>query len=111
MRIRPTISLLLALALSGACSNESPQQAGEASPPAGPPADVDPYFSESSAVSSETAPPVITRHVLQDRKGGFWLATWNGIVRFDGEVFTNVTNQEGLRRYRAFSLHVLAGAT
>lgn len=66
--------------------------------------DVDPYFSESSGISSSTGPRVITRNILQDSKGGFWLATWNGIVRYDGTTFTNVTNGEGLRRYRAFCL-------
>ncbi|MEM8679374.1 MAG: two-component regulator propeller domain-containing protein [Planctomycetota bacterium] len=66
--------------------------------------EVDPYFVETSAVSSDRGPRVITRNVLQDGQGGFWLATWNGIVRFDGETFTNVTNQEGLRRFRAFSV-------
>lgn len=66
--------------------------------------DVDPYFRETSGISSDTGPEVITRNILQDRQGGFWLATWNGIVRYDGSTFTNVTNQEGLRRYRGFSL-------
>ena len=66
--------------------------------------DVDPYFSESSGISSKTGPQVITRNVLQDSKGEFWLATWHGIMRYDGTTFTNVTNKEGLRRYRAFSL-------
>ena len=67
-------------------------------------ADVDPYFVESSDITSKTAPPVITRNILQDRKGVFWLATWQGIVRYDGKTFTNVTNKEGLRPYRAFCL-------
>ena len=66
--------------------------------------DVDPYFRESSGISSNTGPQVITRNILQDSKGGFWLATWNGVMRYDGTTFTNVTNKEGLRRYRAFSL-------
>ena len=67
-------------------------------------ADLDPYFQESSRITSETGPRVITRNVLQDSRGGFWLATWQGILRFDGQHFTNVTNQAGLRRYRAFCL-------
>jgi peptidoglycan hydrolase-like protein with peptidoglycan-binding domain len=67
-------------------------------------ADVDPYFVESSGISSSTGPQVITRNVLQDSRGDFWLATWHGIIRYDGTTFTNVTNKEGLRRYRAFSL-------
>ncbi len=65
---------------------------------------VDPYFMETSALSGTMGPRSITRNVLQDRHGGFWLATWNGILRYDGKTFTNVTNKEGLRRYRAFSL-------
>ena len=67
-------------------------------------ADVDPYFSESSGISSSTGPNVITRNLLQDHNGVFWLATWKGIMRYDGEIFTNVTNKERLRRYRAFCL-------
>ncbi len=67
-------------------------------------ADVDPYFRESTAISSDTGPQVITRSVLQDSRGDYWLATWNGVIRFDGTTFTNVTNKEGLRRYRAFCL-------
>lgn len=77
---------------------------GQASSPASEEPDVDPYFRESSGISSDVGPQVITRNVLQDRRGGFWLATWNGILRYDGSTFTNVTNEEGLRRYRAFSL-------
>ncbi|MFT5052985.1 MAG: ligand-binding sensor domain-containing protein [Chlamydiales bacterium] len=76
----------------------------QASSPAPQEPDVDPYFMESSGISSDTGPQVITRNVLQDRQGDFWLATWNGFMRYDGSTFTNVTNKEGLRRYRAFSL-------
>lgn len=66
--------------------------------------DVDSYFNESSGVSSESGPRVITRNILQDRQGGYWLATWSGVIRYNGKEFTNVTNQEGLRRFRVFSL-------
>jgi hypothetical protein len=66
--------------------------------------DVDPYFRESSGISSHHGPQVITRNIIQDSKGDFWLATWNGVMRYDGTTFTNVTNKEGLRRYRAFSV-------
>lgn len=66
--------------------------------------DVDRFFVESTAESSDIGPQVITRNILQDSKGGIWLATWNGVVRYDGTTFTNVTNKEGLRRYRVFCL-------
>ena len=65
---------------------------------------VDTYFQRPTDITSDTGPQVITRNVLQDRKGGFWLATWNGVVHFDGSTFTNVTFKEKLRRYRAFTL-------
>lgn len=59
----------------------------------------DPYFIESSDVVSQYAPDHITREILQDRKGNFWLATWMGIVKYDGRVFTNYTVKENLIRF------------
>ena len=118
--MKPQLSLLplIALAFLTACTNPPAEEADNLPPPliARPglyddpepepekAPDFDAYFSESSAITRSTPPPVITRNVLQDRSGGFWLATWQGIVRYDGQTFTNVTNQAGLRRYRAFCL-------
>ena len=63
---------------------------------------------DSSAAPRERdethAPKSITRNVLQDRKGIYWLATWEGIIRYDGQRFTNVTLSEGLEKFRVFSL-------
>lgn len=50
------------------------------------------------------APNVITRNVLQDRSGRFWFATWAGIIKYDGQRFTNITETEGLEKFRVFSL-------
>lgn len=101
---------LLCLPLVWACGQPSPaatlpgvEQEQGLSPDRGVP-QVDSYFMETSDLSSTMGPKSITRNVLQDRHGGFWLATWNGILRYDGKTFTNVTTKEGLRRYRAFSL-------
>lgn len=63
----------------------------------------DPYFSETKSVTTSHGPGSITRNIIQDRNGNFWLATWEGIIRYDGKNFTNVTNKEGLRRFRVFS--------
>ncbi|MDX2474997.1 MAG: two-component regulator propeller domain-containing protein [Candidatus Krumholzibacteria bacterium] len=93
-----TLLLLFALLAPGA-STSQPLQPAYADK-----SDFDPYFRESSGISSNTGPQVIARSILQDSKGGYWLATWNGLMRYDGTTFTNVTNEEGLRRYRAFSL-------
>lgn len=64
--------------------------------------DVDPYFIESQSITSPYGPSSITRNILQDSKDNIWLATWEGIIRYDGETFTNFTNKEGLRRFHAF---------
>ncbi len=113
MKHTPTLLLLLALTAMSACTSQPQQTADtQSTPPAADTdskqapekPDVDPYFNESSGISSNTGPQVIARNILQDSKGGFWLATWDGLMRYDGSTFTNVTNQEGLRRHRAFSL-------
>lgn len=68
--------------------------------------DRDPYFVETTAVTSSQGPASITRNMIQDSRGNIWLATWEGIIRYDpatGE-FTNLTNQKGLRRFHAFAV-------
>ena len=64
----------------------------------------DPQFVETREVISTRGPRSITRSLLQDRNGIFWFATWEGIVRYDGKLFTNVTLMEGLRRFHVFSI-------
>ncbi len=73
--------------------------------------DHDPYFEGTSDQSSSVGPTTITRNVLQDNKGNIWLATWDGIMRYDGQSkieqqdsFINFTNKEGLRRFRVFTI-------
>ncbi|MCB0588537.1 MAG: hypothetical protein KDD06_24810 [Phaeodactylibacter sp.] len=65
--------------------------------------DNDPYFVESKAITSSYGPSSITRNIMQDVKGNLWFATWEGIIRYDGNTFTNFTNKEGLRRFHAFA--------
>lgn len=65
---------------------------------------VDPYFEGVEAITSAYGPNNITRNVIQDRQGNYWLATWEGIIQYDGKTFTNYTNKEGLKRYRAFTI-------
>jgi len=66
--------------------------------------DFDPFFTGTSTVDQSNGPKNITRNILQDKKGNYWLATWEGIIRYDGKVFINFTNKEELRRFRVFSL-------
>jgi len=51
---------------------------------------------------SPTQPRSITRDIFADRAGNFWLATWEGVVRYDGKTFVNFTIKENLRRYHVF---------
>ncbi|MBC7865840.1 MAG: hypothetical protein IAF38_22895 [Bacteroidia bacterium] len=66
----------------------------------------DSYFVESSDTVSTHGPRNITRNILQDKKGKFWFASWEGIICYDTltKLFTNITLKEGLKHYRAFSL-------
>lgn len=66
--------------------------------------DFDPFFNGNTLVYSPNGPTTITRDVLQDKSGNIWLTTWEGIVRYNGSSFTNLTNEQGLRRYRAFCI-------
>lgn len=66
--------------------------------------DGDPTFSATRATISRYGPQSITRSILQDKYGVIWLATWEGIVSYDGTLFTNVTIKEGLKRFHVCSI-------
>src|SRR4051812_16157740 len=63
---------------------------------------IDPYFIEGTDTFSTHGPKSITRNLLQDRNGNFWLASWQGIIKYDGKQFTNVTLKEGLIHFHVF---------
>ena len=64
----------------------------------------DPNFVVAPDIVSTQGPSNITRNILQDRNGNYWFASWEGIVRYDGKLFTYVTLKEGLRRFHVFSV-------
>lgn len=64
----------------------------------------DPYFVVTKDTMTTTGPHNITRNVLEDRDGNMWLATWEGIIRFDGKQFVNYTLKESLRKFHVFSV-------
>lgn len=67
--------------------------------------DYDPYFIEtSSGITSAFGPRSITRSIMQDHEENIWLATWEGIIRYDGQSFLNFTKQDDLRKYHVFSV-------
>jgi ligand-binding sensor domain-containing protein len=67
-------------------------------------AGVDPYFVETKDTFSTKGPKCIVRNLIQDKSGNFWFATWNGIIKYDGKVFTNYTLKEGLIHFHVISL-------
>jgi ligand-binding sensor domain-containing protein len=50
-------------------------------------------------LSSTNAPQSITRNIIQDRKGNIWMATWEGMIRYDGKTFSNLTSKVSSARF------------
>lgn len=67
-------------------------------------AGIDPYFVEPEDTISTRGPQCIVRDLIQDKMGNIWLATWQGIIRYDGHVFVNYTLREGLIHFHVGSL-------
>ncbi len=66
---------------------------------------IDPYFVESKDTISIHGPNHITREIVQDRNGDYWFATWLGIIKYDGKLFTNYTLKEGLLHFHVVSAY------
>ncbi len=69
----------------------------------------DPNFVLSKDTISKFGPHSITRNILQENSdsygnGNLWFATWEGIISYDGKLFTNHTLKEGLKHYHVFSI-------
>lgn len=52
----------------------------------------------------EGLPGNVTYDVIQDSKGYIWVATENGVSRFDGRIFKNYTIQDGLADNEIFKI-------
>jgi ligand-binding sensor domain-containing protein len=55
--------------------------------------------SEIKDVIISDAPSNIVRTIIQDRKGNIWLASWEGMIRYDGTSFTNMTSEVTSARF------------
>lgn len=44
-------------------------------------------------------PKKITRNIIQDRKGNIWMAAFDGIFRYDGKSFANITDKVSQARF------------
>jgi ligand-binding sensor domain-containing protein len=47
--------------------------------------------SDSDSIITSYGPNSITRNIIQDKNGKIWIASFNGIFRYDGKAFTNIT--------------------
>ncbi|WP_020528763.1 ligand-binding sensor domain-containing protein [Flexithrix dorotheae] len=50
-------------------------------------------------VITDYGPNSITRTIEQDRNGNLWIATFQGVFRYDGKSFTNITNEVSSARF------------
>jgi ligand-binding sensor domain-containing protein len=49
--------------------------------------------------NASSGPKSITRTIKQDRKGNIWMASWEGIFKYDGNTFVNMTSKVSLSRF------------
>jgi ligand-binding sensor domain-containing protein len=48
---------------------------------------------EAKQTNASHGPDQITRNIIQDRKGNIWIAAFDGIFKYDGKSFTNITSK------------------
>ena len=54
---------------------------------------------ETQEVSASRAPDSIVRTIKQDRKGTIWITSWEGVFKYDGKSFTNITTKASSARF------------
>jgi len=64
----------------------------------------DPSFVVAQEITSQYAPNCIMRDVIVDQNNNVWMASWQGVILYDGATFTNCTLKHGLSHNRVFSL-------
>lgn len=57
---------------------------------------------EIRETSTSQGPNGIVRTIKQDKKGNIWITSWEGVFKYDGKSFTNVTSKVSSARF--FSL-------
>jgi ligand-binding sensor domain-containing protein len=55
--------------------------------------------SENKGVITSQGPKWITRNVIQDRQGNIWIAAFDGVFRYDGKSFLNITSKVTSARF------------
>jgi hypothetical protein len=55
--------------------------------------------SENKDALISYGPSSVTRAIKQDRNGNIWIASWDGVFRYDGKSFTNITSEVSSARF------------
>jgi ligand-binding sensor domain-containing protein len=55
--------------------------------------------SENKEVIVSQGPKAISRNIIQDKKGNIWVAAFDGIFRYDGKSFANMTSKVTSSRF------------
>ncbi|MDI1254951.1 MAG: two-component regulator propeller domain-containing protein [Flavobacterium sp.] len=50
-------------------------------------------------ISTSQGPNGIVRTIKQDRKGNIWITSWEGVFKYDGKSFTNITSKVSSARF------------
>jgi len=58
-----------------------------------------PIVSKKKAVFNGQPPNTITRTIIQDKSGNIWFATFGGVIKYDGNTFTNMTARVSQSRF------------
>ena len=48
---------------------------------------------------TSTVPNSITRNIIQDKNGNIWIAAFDGVFKYDGKSFTNMTSKVSKARF------------
>lgn len=81
-----TCALLLALVICNLCSAQVKT-------------DLPNDKSKAQNEATTAAPNSITRNIIQDRKGNIWITSWEGVFKYDGKTFTNITRKVSSARF------------
>jgi ligand-binding sensor domain-containing protein len=54
---------------------------------------------ENKGKVTQEGPKSITRNIIQDTKGNIWIAAFDGVFRYDGKSFTNITFKVSSARF------------
>lgn len=54
---------------------------------------------ETKDVITYNSPSTISRNIIQDRKGNIWIAAFDGVFRYDGKSFINMTSEVTSARF------------